>query len=908
MTKQYITVVVAALFMVFGVLLFSVIPTSHYPVDLTSTQLHNFYDREYQPGTQRAYRWAKPDGRITIPVKITGLTLIRYTATAAQHANVVTLESDQIPIARHEIQANQFRVYHILADIPWHITNTQTHLDIRTATPYQDANRTITVAVAQMHIDVLHRMHLPNTSVYPVVLIVLLTLISRMTWKLTTYQLLTLYGVHVGGLTLLWIWSGLASTQTHWYLFCLIAYAFTPWIVQRLRLPTQLTPHQTTAQSQHPHEYRADIDGIRALAVGAVVIYHFFPDTLPGGYIGVDVFFVISGYLISRIIIGQLQRNQWSFNTFYMRRIRRILPAVVAMLVVTIGLSWLFFPTADWQQLGLNVIAGIGFFANILLYTDVSYFNAEIAYEPLLHLWSLGVEEQFYIVLPLLLVFAYRKNLRISHFMVVGVLWSFIANIMLVGVDPDAAFYLPFTRFWELGVGGLLAISALSNTTQSTAVTTSRANLLAWGGLVAIIGSSVFFTKDILFPGYWALIPVCGAVALIAAGPHAWLNQRMLSTKIFVWIGLISFPLYLWHWPILRMGMLFFDTVTLPINLLLIGISVGLAICSYFFIEQPIRSGRGHPAVIGVASLLVAGIGFVMWQGWWESLNSNTRDDKAFRYAKAQLIDCNTLLPAPFSGNCISHQGSNPSASEYIIIGDSHAYSLALGLAQQNAPHTVTLYSRNGCLPFTGVEFYEQNSQTPFGCNDAQSFDVIWQALANQSSTHPRTIFVVGRYSMIQTRDLNPAERRRRYLQFAGPRIELSDEQRATVFADAMQQTLAYLRTLPNTKVVFVHQVPELDFSPTKCYYHPLRQFSSTATQCHTARATIEAFFAPYKQAIAPVLAKFPDIDVYDPMPLFCDDSTCYALDNNRFWYFDATHIAIAGSQRIANELYQRYP
>ena len=208
----------------------------------------------------------------------------------------------------------------------------------------------------------------------------------------------------------------------------------------------------------------------------------------------------------------------------------------------------------------------------------------------------------------------------------------------------------------------------------------------------------------------------------------------------------------------------------------------------------------------------------------------------------------------------------------------------------------------------TGVEFYEQTSQTPFGCNDAQSFAVIWRALAAQPSTRPRTVFVVGRYSMLQTRDLNPTERRRRYLQLAGPRTELDDTQRAQVFADAMAQTLAYLGTLPNTTVVFVHQVPELDFSPNKCYYNPLQLIPGTTNPCHTPRATIETFFAPYKQAIEPVLATLPDVQVYDPMPLFCDATTCYAQNENNFWYFDATHIAIAGSQRIANELYQRYP
>lgn len=905
MMKRYIHVVVVTLFLVCGFFLFSVLPTVQHTVELNSASLQNFYTQEYQPGTQRPYRWAMPNGRIAVPLRINGPAIISYTATTPQQPRIITVFSGERPIAQHEMYADQFRVYRTLVRIPWQLANSQTELDIRTSTPYQDANRTITVALAHIQIDALQQVQLPNGTAYPLILIVVLSLMARRTWQLTPGQHLALYGIHVVALSLMWVWS-FNRFALDWYLACVIAYGVTPWIVARCRLPLHLVPQRDPTPSHTAHDYRADIDGLRAIAVGAVVIYHYFPEALPGGYVGVDVFFVISGYLISRIIIGQLQRNQWSLHTFYIRRIRRILPAVTAMLVFTIGVSWFLYPTTDWQQLGLNVIAGVGFFANILLYTDVSYFNAEIAYEPLLHLWSLGVEEQFYIVLPLFLAFAYRNTLRISHLFVLGVLWSFIANITVVGVDPDAAFYLPFTRFWELGVGGLLAMYTLSKP-PSTAPSW-RINAQSIIGVIAIIGSSLYFTKEIQFPGYWALIPVCATMVIIGAGPDAWLNRHVLSQQFFVWIGLISFPLYLWHWPILRTGMLFFDTMTMPISLVLIGVSIALAIGSYLFIEKPIRGGRGHPALIGVASLVVAGVGLFMWQGWWESRNSNTRDERAFRYAKAQLVDCHTLLNAPFSGNCLHHPGTNPDASEYIIIGDSHAYSLALGLVDTGAPHTVTLYSRNGCLPMTGVEFYEQTSQTPFGCNDAQSFAVIWRTLAAQPSTRPRTIFVVGRYSMLQTRDLNPTERRRRYLQLAGPRTELDDTQRAQVFADAMAQTLTYLGTLPNTTVVFVHQVPELDFSPNKCYYNPLQIFSRTTNQCQTPRATIDAFFAPYKQVIGPVLASFPEVKVYDPMPLFCDATTCYAQNNNDFWYFDATHIAIAGSQRIANELYQRYP
>jgi peptidoglycan/LPS O-acetylase OafA/YrhL len=891
------------IFIALGCVLFGTTTLPPYTVNIRdNNSMIGFFAIERQPQRERVFRWAMPDAQIIVPHRLVGLVMIDYVATTAQQPSTLVLTSNQQPIATHVVQPNQFRIYHILGNIPWQSANSTTHITLNSDRVVLDNERTLTVAMSQFRIHAATRLGMPNMTLWPVIAIVLLTIVSSYAWKQTPRTIISLYTCHSVSMLLIWWLLGLPHWVLPWYAFGVAAYAVTPWITNRLNLATPLT------ETPPPHQYRSDIDGLRALAVLAVVIYHFFPAQLPGGYVGVDVFFVISGYLITQIILGKLVTQQWSIVDFYVRRIRRILPAVTVMLVVTIGTGWLFFAATEWQELGRHVVAGVGFLANILLYTDVNYFNADISYKPLLHLWSLGVEEQFYIGWPIALAVAYRQRRNIGYLMVGMVLLSFISNIMLVARDPDAAFYLPFTRMWELAIGGLLALRAL---TPHTPFTTNQKHTLSVLGVIAIIGSSWFFDKTILFPGYWALIPVIGATALIAAGPDGFINKQFLARRLMVLIGLISFPLYLWHWPVLRFGSLFSETITLPQAALLIALSVGLAIVSYVAVEKPLRHGRwSHisPLAILATTLAVGGIGVGMIYGLWNSRNSNPADEYAFQHAKAQIVPCTTLLSQPFRGTCIHHTGQQSTASDYIVIGDSHAYALALGLVDENAPHTVTAISRNGCYAAVGIDFYEQRNQTPFGCDDDQSFAGVFAMLESQASTRHRTIFVLGRYSMLQTGDLNPAERRRRYLQLAGPRQVLSDSQRATVLADALDETLRRLSALPNTTVVFVHQVPEHNFSPKQCYYNPLRSLPNSTLTCTTNQATVTQFFAPYKAALAPVLARLPAVKVYDPLPLFCDGTTCATLDKNHYWYFDATHVSVAGAQRIAADLYTRFP
>ena len=272
-----------------------------------------------------------------------------------------------------------------------------------------------------------------------------------------------------------------------------------------------------------------------------VVNFHAFPEAMPGGFIGVDIFFVISGFLITGIIARELDQYRFNLLTFYVRRIRRIFPALIVVLGATLLLGWLWMLPAAYSQLGADVFASAAFFSNIALLLQSGYFDIESGKKPLLHLWSLGIEEQFYLFWPMILVLAARMRPGILAVVAVIGVASFLLNVALIGSNPVATFYLPFTRAWELLAGAALACG-WSHISQ----TGTASNLRASAGLVLIVAAAAVLDTKSAFPGWWAVLPVAGA-ALLLSSPGAWWCRTLLASRPLVWIGLISYPLYLWH-------------------------------------------------------------------------------------------------------------------------------------------------------------------------------------------------------------------------------------------------------------------------------------------------------------------------------------------------------------------------
>jgi len=453
--------------------------------------------------------------------------------------------------------------------------------------------------------------------------------------------------------------------------------------------------------------YRPDIDGLRALAILPVLAFHAFPGAAPGGFIGVDVFFVISGYLISSIIFAALESGRFTFRWFYARRIKRIFPALGVVLLVTLALGYFQLFADDYAALGKHVAGGAGFVANFLFWKEAGYFDAASDTKPLLHLWSLGVEEQFYLFWPAFVYLAWKS--RVPHLVIVTLLLatSFVVNVVQVRSDQVAAFYSPLTRLWELLLGGALACvsrpagAALLPARVWTAIATYRplvANLAASVGLIAVVAAIFVFDAHTSFPGWRAALPTVGTLLVLAAGPDAWINRRLLSWPVLVWIGLISYPLYLWHWPLLTFARIAESATPSPLvrGAALIA-SVVLAWGTYALIERRVRfrttSRAAIPALCAV--MMVAGIaGYVTFAADGFVDRPINRSDQAHFLTYYDRMHRKGGLKSAYRWECdfmdwdaeANRTAIDASCTEagnrgtVFLWGDSYAQSLSLGL------------------------------------------------------------------------------------------------------------------------------------------------------------------------------------------------------------------------------------
>lgn len=429
----------------------------------------------------------------------------------------------------------------------------------------------------------------------------------------------------------------------------------------------------------HP-KYRPDIDGLRAIAVLAVVAFHAFPNWIKGGFIGVDVFFVISGYLISTIIFENLDRGTFSFSEFYIRRIKRIFPALIFVLTTCFVFGWFILIADEYRQLGKHIAAGAGFISNIIFWNEAGYFDNAADTKPLLHLWSLGIEEQFYIVWPLLLWFSWKRNFNLLIITVIVAGASFILNINGVKHDMVATFYSPQSRFWELLSGSLLAWVTLYRRGSPLNIKSkidvwfsynvhaikqenlgkNLSNLLSFIGFFLLLFGFWRINKDLSFPGKLALVPVLGAVLIIAAGSKAWINRTILSNKIAIWFGLISFPLYLWHWPLLSFARIVEGEVpSLSIRISALLLALILAWFTYRFVEYPLRFSRHNKVTVTTLVVLMTVVGFVGY-------NTYSRNGLEFRQAHKTAVIAN-----------INRLGWYKGKGDWLFLGDAYGHGVA---------------------------------------------------------------------------------------------------------------------------------------------------------------------------------------------------------------------------------------
>jgi len=465
-------------------------------------------------------------------------------------------------------------------------------------------------------------------------------------------------------------------------------------------------------------KYRADLDGLRAVAVLSVVGYHYFGPLFPGGFIGVDVFFVISGYLLSGIIISETEEGRFSFARFYERRIRRIFPALFVLLAICTIYSGMFLVTPDLQSYFRSMLAAAWSASNFYFWKTSNYFDSPAADKPLLHTWSLAVEEQFYLLFPIFifLVYRYMKRRHLKAAILTAAIVSFIVSVITVRSDQAAAFYLPLGRAWELLLGAVIFLRFFPSLRERI-----LNEVVAFCG-IAFIGFSVFrFNLNTRFPGEHALIPCLGAAAIIYAGQsNLTLVHRLLSLPPLVFVGLISYSLYLWHWPLLvfsRISILpGLNPSVIGGRLVLVVIAVLLSTLSWRFVETPFRAGKHRPGrravyLFGATCVATVTVSVLMGNSWAPALRtfSGSADDIGSYIAYSSkhsaefdaLFDHSCFLDRgqPVSSfqelRCLSRQKGQPAA---LLFGDSEAANLRYGL-QQSFPGVQILQATSSACP-----------------------------------------------------------------------------------------------------------------------------------------------------------------------------------------------------------------
>ena len=485
--------------------------------------------------------------------------------------------------------------------------------------------------------------------------------------------------------------------------------------------------------------YRPDIDGLRAVAITLVVAYHAFPGRFSGGFVGVDVFFVISGFLITGIIFDQMRRGTFTIASFYGRRVRRIFPAMITVVLATCLAGGVFLPAKEFQSLGLSMIGSAAFVQNFVLLGEIGYFDVEAARKPLLHLWSLAIEEQYYILWPLLLLLIRRLRMNPVTWVAVLAGISFWVGLVLLGKNRDLAFYLPISRFWELFAGSFLGIATilakevplfertlakaddfLHPLVFSAGVPAGR-NLPAQIGALLAVGLVAWVTfrlgPDTPFPGKNAALPIAAAMLLILC-KRSWVNQRLLASPPMVFIGLISYPLYLWHFPLMAFARIMSPPEHLrPVMVGVVLLSVALAWLTYRFVEYPIRFGgvcRRAISALGAGMVVIGLLGLIadrtggLPQRMPSSLRSFmlTGEETSSHWRRGQCL----LLPdqgaEAFTPDCAGH-GGHPLL---LIWGDSYAAAEYVGLEhfRTEMGYDVAEYTSSACPPLIGFTLAER--------------------------------------------------------------------------------------------------------------------------------------------------------------------------------------------------------
>lgn len=646
--------------------------------------------------------------------------------------------------------------------------------------------------------------------------------------------------------------------------------------------------------------YRPDIDGLRAIAVLSVVLFHIDPAWLPGGFTGVDLFFVISGYLISSILLADLREGKFSFRRFYARRVRRIFPALLLVLLACWVAGWLLLFPEEYRVLNKHITGGALFVPNFVLWKESGYFDEAADLKPLLHLWSLGVEEQFYFLWPPMLLAAWRLKLPLPKVVLALAAISFAVNMGRAEAHAASTFFLPHTRFWELLAGVWLA------TRQPWAPSPRVANMAAAVGLALIATGFVVIEGTDLYPSWRGLLPVAGAVLLIHAGTQSWFNRVVLSSRPFVWVGLISYPLYLWHWPLMSFARTLGDESQLTLSLLAV-LAVVLAWFTYRFVEYPLRHHftpeRQRRWVIG-SLVLMAVIGSVTYgcykAGGLRELRgfTDTRFDDIGRHDQYRKALPLCGIPQA-KGIAWCHRARADEPVTAVLFGDSHADHLFAAMAAHDTKRNWLLLGRSSCPPILEVEVERREM---FG-SCIEHNQLALETIASQTQARTVALAMVMPYYITDEgyakQHTDPGSRPED-LTLRSARADEKQLSERDTFVRGMERMVEALQA-QGKQVVMILDVPEVPYLPSQCFSRSVGITHSHAQRvgCSVPEAKVLERQKEYRTIMAALVKKYPGVKLYDTLPLLCQDGACAVGTSDMLYYRDSHHLSYRGSDYV---------
>lgn len=653
------------------------------------------------------------------------------------------------------------------------------------------------------------------------------------------------------------------------------------------------------------HSYRPEIDGLRAIAVTAVILSHMgdpFSYYLGGGFIGVDVFFVISGFLITSIIFREMHAGTFTFHNFYERRAWRILPALILVTLVSALFAWELMSPEQLTRYSQSLV-GIGLFAsNIYFWLTSGYFATSSEELPMIHTWSLAVEEQFYVFFPLLLCFLWRRA-RVMTGLTVALIIGLVLAEVMGRFAPSAAFYLVVSRAWELLAGSLagyfVARYGLPDGTSGPPVWQilgTYRTVLGWVGALGLAVSLAFYTGDFVTPGLLFIVPVGSAVLLLVCVHKDGLLCRVLAVKPMVAIGLISYSMYLWHQPVFAFLRIAYLDYPSPWIMTCAGFGVVLlAWLSWALVEQPFRKKKLHllhaVIVLGGLMITITGIGLA---GHIQNGFGPQRFDPVILAAfdaAAHSPDRDKCHNLPPYAACQYNIHALPMVT---VLGDSHAVELTYSLAKtlKDYGYGVTHLSRSGCPP---ALTFETNVN---GCANW-----ITSAIDALENSPPATIILIYRHAFYLSGSNYRADITYPALPDTPHHIQSSntaDANRSTYWSSFQTMVMRLLSARHN--VIVVQPFPEIS-RPITSYLLRSEYDVETSSIISTSRAYYEARTADIREKLITLAENRNSIELFDPVPVFCDAQYCYAMRDGIPLYFDDNHPSVMGTDIITENL-----